>query len=387
MTEPSPRAIRAETATTVVFLPKNIWRTGWVVIALVALVLFLRFVLADGGSVIFTVIMAWFLSLAMEPAVARLSRWMKRGVATVIVMIALALFVTIFLFSFGQLFFTQVAELVREIPGLIDTTIATINDRLGTNYAASDVLASLNLTPAKTSGYASAVLGGVFTLFGSVASGAFSVFTTLFLVFYLSAEGPRLRNWVAQLFPPTGQRALVEIWDLTLSKTGGYVAARVVLATINAATSAVVFVAVGLPSWLALAVWTGLVAQFVPTVGTYISIVLPVLVGLLSPRPWIGLIVLAWAVLYQQVENLTIEPRISARAVNLHPAVGFTSVLLGTSLFGIAGALLAVPVTAMLMALVEEHGRRHELLPELLPSEQKARPDPEPPEPTSTSEE
>ena len=94
-------------------------------------------------------------------------------------------------------------------------------------------------------------------------------------------------------------------------------AARVILAAVNSTASGVVFAIIGLPSWLALALWTGLVAQFVPAIGTYISIVLPVLVGLLSPNPWLGVIVLAWGIVNQQIENLTIEPRISARAENM----------------------------------------------------------------------
>ena len=125
------------------------------------------------------------------------------------------------------------------------------------------------------------------------------------------------------------------------------------------------FLLIGLPSWLALALWTGLVAQFVPAIGTYIAIVLPVLVGLLSPNPWLGAMVLAWGVLYQQVENLTIEPRISARAVDVHPAVSFASVILGTAMFGVAGALLAIPVAAMLLSLLDLYRTRYELLPEL----------------------
>ena len=114
-----------------------------------------------------------------------------------------------------------------------------------------------------------------------------------------------------------------QVWGITAEKTGNYVAARVLLAFINGATSAIVFFAIGMPSWLALGIWTGVVAQFVPTIGTYIAIILPVLVGLLSGNPWIGVIALIWAILYQQVENLTIEPRINARAVNVHPAVAF----------------------------------------------------------------
>ena len=70
---------------------------------------------------------------------------------------------------------------------------------------------------------------------------------------------------------------------------------------------------------------------------------------------------LAWALIYQQVENLTIEPKISARAVNVHPAVAFASVMLGAALFGVAGALLAVPVCAMIIALGEANSARHEV--------------------------
>jgi predicted PurR-regulated permease PerM len=111
--------------------------------------------------------------------------------------------------------------------------------------------------------------------------------------------------------------------------------------------------------------WTGIVAQFVPTIGTYIAIVLPVLVGLLSPNPWLGVIALAWGLLYQQVENIAIEPRISARAVNVNPAVSFGAVLLGTALFGIAGAFLAVPVVAMLLALIDIYAKRYDLEAEM----------------------
>jgi len=161
------------------------------------------------------------------------------------------------------------------------------------------------------------------------------------------------------------QELTVNVWDTTAEKVGGYVGARVILAAVNSTLSGVVFAVIGLPSWLALAIWTGLVAQFVPAIGTYIAITLPVIVGLLSPNPWLGVIVLAWGILYQQVENLTFEPRISARAVNVHPAFSFASVLLGTALFGVAGALLAIPVAAMLFTLLELYRTRYELVPEV----------------------
>jgi hypothetical protein len=72
-----------------------------------------------------------------------------------------------------------------------------------------------------------------------------------------------------------------------------------------------------------------------------------------------------WAVLYQQVENLTMEPRISGKAVDVNPAVSFGAVLLGAALFGVAGAFVAVPIVVMLLALLDIYGNRYELLPEL----------------------
>jgi predicted PurR-regulated permease PerM len=345
--------------------PANTWRIGFVLMALVALALVLRFVIADGGSVLFTVLMAWFLSLAMEPAVRVLARHMRRGAATAVVMLGIALFAVLFVLAFGQLLLEQVAALLKALPGLADRTLTFVNDHLDTRYRPEDVLDQLHITPNQVATYASGVLGGVLGLVGSVVGGLFSLFTMALFTFYLSADGPRFRLWIASLMPPRFQPATVAVWDVTAQKTGGYVGARVVLAVLNASLSAVVFLVIGMPSWLALALWTGLVAQFVPTIGTYIAITLPVLVGLLTPTPWIGVAALVWGVLYQQVENLTIEPRISARAVNVHPAVAFAAVMLGAALFGPAGALLAVPVVAMLLALGETYRRRYEVLPQL----------------------
>jgi predicted PurR-regulated permease PerM len=359
------RTTRADLGSRVLLDAGNIWRIGWVVIALAVVVMVIRFVLEQGSSLIFTVVMAWFASLAMEPVVSRLARRMPRGAATGTVMAGVVAFLAVFFALFGGLIVEQVANLVESVPGLARDGLAWANGRLGTDYTLDDLVANIDLSPERAAGVASQLAGGVLAVLGSIAGAVATFFVFALLLFYLSADGPRLRRWIASLFPPRVQETTVVIWDTTAEKTGRYVSARVVLAAVNAATSGLVFLVIGLPSWLALALWTGLVAQFVPAIGTYISIVLPVLVGLLSPNPWLGVIVLAWAVVYQQVENLTIEPRISARAVNVHPAVSFASVILGTAMFGIAGALLAIPVVAMLLSLLDLYRTRYDILPSL----------------------
>lgn len=349
----------------ILFDARNVWRTGLVVLGIIALVIVLRFVLGRGSSLIFTVVMAWFASLAMEPAVSRLSRRMPRAAATGLVMGGVAVFVLGFLALFGQLIVSQVAQLVESVPALASDLLDWVNRRFGTSYTLDELVSTVDLSPERAAAVANQVAGGVLAILGSIAGAVASFFMFVLFLAYLSADGPRLRRWIAGLFPPPIQEKAVVVWDTTAEKTGRYVGARVILAAVNSTASAVVFAIIGLPSWLALALWTGFVAQFVPAIGTYIAIVLPVVVGLLSPNPWLGVMVLGWGILYQQVENLTIEPRISARAVDVHPAVSFASVILGTSMFGVAGALLAIPVVAMLLSLLELYRTRYELVPAL----------------------
>ena len=120
-----------------VLVPANMWRVGVTLAALVALLLLARFVLADGGSVIFTLVMAWFLSLAMEPAVAKLSARMRRSVATGLVMAATGVFAVGFLIAFGSLFVDQAVQLLQGLPAVIEALFDWVNRTLGTHYRVS----------------------------------------------------------------------------------------------------------------------------------------------------------------------------------------------------------------------------------------------------------
>lgn len=345
--------------------PRNVWRIGLVVIGLVFLFLFIRFVLEDGGGVLFTIIMAWFAAQAMAPVVNYLSRWMRRGAATLLVMLTIVLFLVLFILAFGNLLVSQLVQLALAIPTVAEQALAWANTQLGTTYEANDVLAMLDLETADLAVYAGQAALNVVNFLVSVVGSILGLFVFGLFLFYFSADLPRLQRWLAGLFPARGQQFAMDVWRLTSQKTGNYIGARVILATINSITTAIVFVIIDMPYWLPLALWTGIVAQFVPTIGTYISIILPVLVGLLSMNPWVGVMALAWGIIYQLVENLTIEPRISAKAVDVNPAVAFGAVLLGAALFGVAGAFLAVPVTAMLLALLEIYVKRYDVIEEV----------------------
>jgi predicted PurR-regulated permease PerM len=116
----------------------------------------------------------------------------------------------------------------------------------------------------------------------------------------------------------------------------------------------------GVPYALALAVWVGLVSQFIPTGGTYLAGALPILIAF-TENPWDALWVLCFVVVYQQFENYLPQPRIAARTVAIHPAVAFGSVIAGTALLGAVGALIAIPVTATPQGFFTAYVRRCEV--------------------------
>jgi predicted PurR-regulated permease PerM len=122
-----------------------------------------------------------------------------------------------------------------------------------------------------------------------------------------------------------------------------------------------VFLVIGLPYPLALALWVGLVSQFVPTVGTYLAGAVPVIVALIE-NPIDALWVLIAIVVYQQIENYLISPKVTANTMDLHPAVAFGSAIVGANLLGALGAVLAIPVAATVTAVVQTYSHRYDLI-------------------------
>ncbi len=376
--EPADRADAVSADVRIHLDRSNVWRTGWVVVAVVALAALGKWVLSDAGNVIFILVLSLIASIAMEPAVRRLSLHMRRGVATGIVMLTTLVAVLGFFWVFGRLLGEQLATLAASVPGFVTSLTLWADTTFDITIDYGSLLNDLGLGTATLTTIAQNLAGGLLGVLLSVLGAAFNTVTFAFFTFYCSADGPRLRRWVGRLVPQRQQAVFGTAWDLAVAKTGGYVSARLVLALISGTLHGAFMLLIGMPQWLALGIWTGLVAQFVPTVGTYVAIVLPVVVGLLGDQPWQGVAVLVFAVVYQQIENVTIEPRISAQAVDVHPAVSFASVMFGAALFGVGGAFVAVPVAALMLALFGIYSQKYELVPHLARLQPGER-EPEPP--------
>ncbi|MFM2438303.1 MAG: hypothetical protein RLZ55_1122, partial [Actinomycetota bacterium] len=146
--------------------------------------------------------------------------------------------------------------------------------------------------------------------------------------------------------------------------TGAFVVSRLLLALLAAFFMSLFLLIIGVPYWLPLGLFTGIVSQFIPTIGTYLGILLPCLVAVFNdPLDCVWIII--FGTVYQQVENYFFSPRISAATLDIHPAIAFGSVIVGAALFGAIGAIIAIPLAAAITAIVETYGRRYQLIPEL----------------------
>jgi predicted PurR-regulated permease PerM len=336
----------------------------WVFLAVIALKL-LEWAFHGLSSLIGIIFLAWLLSIAMEPAVGRLAaRGMKRGLATALVLLVMAVLALIFFAAFGKLLIQQLVQLIQALPDYLDQTVTWVNNTFNTSFNQQTIQDALNLDTSKLLSIASNIGGGLFGLVTSLVSLVFSGFMLLLFAYYMSADAPRLRATVSSWFPQRHQRVIDTVWGITVQKTGGYVFSRLVLAVLSAFFTGIFLFALDIPYWLPLAIWTGLVSQFIPTIGTYLGGALPVIIAALS-SPLKGLLVLGFILLYQQVENYFFAPKITARTVNIHPAVAFGAVIGGGALFGAWGALVAIPVVAAIQTTAETYGRRYELIPEM----------------------
>ncbi|MFF7592477.1 AI-2E family transporter [Kitasatospora purpeofusca] len=349
----------------------GLWGSGmprWLPRAMVlALVLVGAFQLADWAfhqliDLFVMLLVSFFLSLALEPAVDRMAaRGVRRGIGTFLVFVAVAIAVAGFLTALGTLLVDQVAKIAGDLPHLLDNLIAWINSTFHQDLSLDELQKKLLKDSGAIETYAQQAADNVWGVSSTLIGGLFQAFTVGLFTFYFTADGPRVRRTVCSMLPPAKQAEVLRAWEIALAKTGGYLYSRALLAVVSALAHWVMFALLDLPYAAALAVWVGVMSQFVPTIGTYLAGALPVLVALTTPQPVDALWVLAFVVVYQQIENYLLHPRITARTVDVHPAVAFGSVIAGAALLGAVGALIAIPAAATLQGFVGTYVRRYEV--------------------------
>ena len=339
----------------------------------------LRHVWKQLDGLVLLVVISLFLSFAIEPGVNRLVRrgW-KRGRATGVILLGVIVVVLGFFVAMGALVASQIVDLLQNTETYITDTVDRINDTFGTNLDPEEVLAEWNNPDGPVQRFIDAQSDNAVALSWAALGGLVDAFTILLFTFYLVADGPRVRRAICSRLRPDRQLQVLEGWELAIVKTGGYLYSRLLLALLSAFFHWVVFQSAGIDAPIPLALWVGVVSQFLPVVGTYLAGVLPVVLTFLD-SPVRAAIVLGFIVIYQQVENYVFAPRITARTMELHPAVAFGAALAGIAVLGVAGAILALPAAAMLQALGSHWGERHEVVQSELIEVTRGRADPNAP--------
>jgi predicted PurR-regulated permease PerM len=312
-------------------------------------------------SLLIVLLLSMFLALALEPFVDRMERrGIRRGVGTGIAFAVLLVVMLAFLSAIGALLASQITELVDELPDRLETGTEWVNERFGLEIDIGELSRQFQ-QDGRAARWATALAGNLVDVGTAAVAGLFQLLTVLLFTFYLTADGPRLRQTICSVLPPDRQLEVLRGWELAIDKTGAYLSSRLILAVVSAAFHWVSFTIIGLPSAVALALWVGVLSQFVPVIGTYLAGVLPLVVAL-GDQPILALWTLGIILVYQQIENYFLLPRITASSLAIHPAVAFAAVIVGASLLGPIGAVLALPAAATVAGFVSVYVARHELV-------------------------
>jgi putative heme transporter len=255
---------------------------------------------------------------------------------------------------------TSVAGSVNQIVSSATTGISSIQAWLSgppLNLAQTQLDAIINQVTAELQASVSTIASNVLTGVGSVASGVVTALLTLVLAFLFVKDGPKFLPWLRRVAGDGAGGHLAEVLRRVWSTLAGFIHTQAIVALVDAVLIGAGLLILGVPLALPLAVITFLGA-FIPIVGAVIAGALAVLVALVSNGFTTALIVLAIVVAVQQIEGNLLQPMLQSRSLGLHAAVVLLAVAAGSTLYGIAGAFLAVPVAAATAVVLRYLGER-----------------------------
>ena len=299
---------------------------------------------------------AAFLAIALSGPVAFLSRRMRRGFAVAIVYLLLILMPFALIGLLVPPIVTQANNLVQNLPQYAQqfTEFVEDNERLRQLQDDYDITGRLEEEASKLPtrlGDAAGVLGDIGV---GLVNSIFAAVTIIVLSIFMLSSGRRfLDAWIRE-YQPDREQWWHALFGRISNAIGNYVAGALLQATVAGLTSWIVLLILGIDYALPLAVIVFLL-DLIPLVGATLGAILVGIVTLFSDFPVDTIIWAVFAIVYQQVENNVIQPRIQSRAVQLDPLIVLVSVLFGSALFGVLGALLAIPVAAAIQITYREY--------------------------------
>lgn len=312
--------------------------------------------------VIVDIVICLFLALAMEPAIMFLIRhgW-KRGAAAITVWVAVIIAIVGLLTLFGSMFVSQVIGLVQSAPDLYDTLVDFVAANTPWRLPGLDNLGEALASSIQTS-WITDFAGTALSTTTAIGSFLLQIMVILLVTFYIAASGPTVRKAACSLLKPNSQRKFLVVWTVVQGQISSFLNSRIILAAIASTVLSIYMLIADIPYWLPLCLSYALIAQFIPMVGAFIGAVLPVIVTWTSNGFTQAIVIAAFILVYQQIENMLIAPKIQQKTMSVHPAVGLLAVFIFGALFGVLGSFLALPVTASIQVIFNAYTKRQELI-------------------------
>ena len=331
--------------------PRTMFRWGVYVSLGVLAVALVAISVYNTRGILIEVLIALFIAVSLDPAVRRLNRWgVRRGWAVVVILLITTGIVAGFLISVIPSMVHQFQVLIHDFPGYVKTLqerspgFRRISDRYHLTTKIEDLLASL---PGKVS-------TGAITVTRRLFGALFSTLTVVVLTIYFMADLPRLRQSAARLFPKAHRAEVAKITDVMVDKVGDYMIGNLAISLFAGLATFVTFTALGLPFAVPVGFAVG-VFDLIPMIGATLGAIVCVGVSLLTSNIWPEtVVVILFFVGYQQVENYLIAPRVQKKAVSLSAAAVLLAGLIGATILGLIGALMAIPVAAALKVIFAE---------------------------------
>jgi len=315
------------------------------------LALFLGQQLLRVGSVVILVVVALFIAVGLDPAVQWLQRrGLGRSSALLAVIAVVLLALVLFFVALVPVISDQVTKIVDNAPAWLqqlqrNQQVQELDDRFGVIAKVQDFITSGQWT--------STLFGGVVGIGVAVLGFLVNTFLVTVLTLYFLSSLSRTKQALYGLAPASRRGRVIDLGERILASIGGYVSGAFIVAMAAGISSLVFLFVVGLGEYAVALAAVVTLLDVIPMIGATLGAVVVTAIGF-ATDPKIGLFCLIFYVLYQQVENYVIYPRVMQRSVNVPGSVTVIAALIGAGLLGVVGALLAIPTAAAILLIVRE---------------------------------
>jgi predicted PurR-regulated permease PerM len=303
------------------------------------------------SSVLILVVVSMFLAAGLNPVVEFfMRRGLKRSYAVLSVILVVLVALGLFVLAIVPVISDQVATITENAPGWLDQLQR--NDRIQQLNEDYDLIDRAEAYIEK-GGFTSSLFGGVLGVGLAVLSTLLNLFVVVVLTLYFLSSLESIKAALFRLAPRSRRDRVTKLGNRVLGSIGGYVSGAFIVAVCAGLTSLVFLFVVGLGKYAVALAFVVALVDVIPMIGATIGAVIVSAIGLATDVK-IGIACVIFYVIYQQVENYVIYPRVMAKSVEIPGAVTVIAALVGAALLGVVGALLAIPTAAAILMLTRE---------------------------------